>query len=221
MELQKVKAVLFDLDGTLLDTVKDIGTGANIALCRYGYPEQPISVYRDYIGHGIRELLRQAVPSDISEEAFEQVVQFYLQYYPEHCTEYTDYFPGIQEAVRKLAGAGFQLAVISNKTERTCLKIIRHYFPDTGFQFVWGNNGSRPLKPALDAGRHACETLHLEPDQILFFGDGDTDMAFASQMGFAAVGCSWGYRSVDQLRAAGAQAIMNSPEELLAMLGQS
>lgn len=221
MNLQKVRAVLFDLDGTLLDTVKDIGTGANAALCRYGCPEHAIDEYRGFVGHGIRQLFRQAVPEGIEEETFEAALQYYLQYYPEHCTEHTDFFPGIPELVRALSGAGFRLAVISNKTEKTALRIIQHYFPETEFCFVWGNNGVRPLKPDTEAGKLACQTLGLSPGEILYFGDGDTDMQFASGMGFVPVACSWGYRSPEQLRAAGAWRVVDTTEELLQLLDVS
>lgn len=218
MDMKKVKAVVFDLDGTLLDTVKDLGAGANIALRRNGYPEHPLSAYPAFIGHGIRQLFRQLVPEGISEESFEDTLGFYLSYYPEHCTDLTDPFPGIPELLTLLEEKGYQMAILSNKTETTTRLIVNHYFPNVPFRFVWGGNGVRPLKPATDAAVLVCEELKLEPSEILFFGDGDTDMEFGSKSGFVTVGCSWGYRSVEQLKAAGAHEIVYSVDELLELL---
>ena len=219
MDFQKVKAVIFDLDGTLLDTLADIGTGANAALCRFGLPEHTRSEYRRYVGHGIRTLFRAAVPEGTPEDVYEQALAYYLSYYPEHCTVHTDYFPGVRAFLKALVDRGLRLAIISNKTEATSNRIIAHYFPDVPWEFVWGNNGQRPLKPSTEAGYLACETLGLKPEEIMFVGDGDTDMEFASKMGFIAAGVTWGYRDRDQILAAGADFLSDSFDELLARMG--
>lgn len=219
MDFQKIKAVVFDLDGTLLDTIADIGTGANLALCQFGYSEYPIEMYRAKVGHGIKNLLRSALPEGTPDEKVDELNRFYQGYYPEHCCVYTDYFPGVKEFLNVLVEKGMKLAVISNKTETTSQKIINHYFPEYDWTFVWGNNWQRPLKPALEAGVLACEELGLKPEEILFVGDGDTDMEFASKMGFIAAGVTWGYRSPEQLLAAGADFLSNSFEELQSKIG--
>lgn len=221
MNFQKVKAAIFDLDGTLLDTVADIGTSANQALCRYGLPTYPMEEFKHLVGHGIRVLFHNAAPAGTPEETVQAALSDYLAYYPAHCTVHTQYFPGVKEFLNALTQAGIQVAVISNKTEATGQKIIAHYFPDVPWTFVWGNNGSRPLKPALDAGRLACEALGLQPEEILYVGDGDTDMEFASKMGFIAAGVTWGYRSSQQLLEAGADFLSGSFAELQAALGLS
>ena len=214
MNFQKVKAVIFDLDGTLLDTLADIGTGANFALCQFGYPAYPISEYRSKVGHGIKRLFQSALPENATEEQIAEVNKVYQAYYPANCTVHTSYFPGVQDFLRFLREKGLRLAVISNKTEGTSLKIVNHFFPEFDWAFIWGNNGERPLKPRLEAGYLACETLGLAPDEILYVGDGDTDMEFASKMGFIAAGVTWGYRDPDQLKAAGADFLVDSFEEL-------
>ena len=195
------------------------GTGANQALSRFGLPTHPVRAYRDYIGHGIRTLLRQAMPEQVDEETRNQVIDFYLNYYPENCTVHTDYYPGVLELLHALEAKGIRLAVISNKTERTAKKISDHYFAEIPWAFVWGNNGQRPLKPALEAGHLAMETLQVKPEEVLYVGDGDTDMEFASKLGFIAAGVTWGYRDPDQLLAAGADFLCNSFAELQAKLG--
>lgn len=214
MNFQKVKAVVFDLDGTLLDTLADIGTGANFALCQFGYETYPLEAYRSKIGHGIKKLFRAALPEGTPEEKLNEVNAVYQQHYPAHCTVHTAYFPGVQEILRDLTARGIAVAVISNKTETTCKTIVKHYFPETPWAFVWGNNGVRPLKPAIEAGILACQTLGLSSEEIAYVGDGDSDMEFARKMGFCAVGVTWGYRDREQLQAAGAELLIDSFEEL-------
>lgn len=215
MNFQKVKAVIFDLDGTLLDTLADIGTGLNTALCRFGFEEHPIRSYRQRIGHGIKNAVRASLPETATEAQYKDVLDFYLSYYPEHCTEKTDYFPGTKAFLDAMVQKEMKLAVISNKTEGTAQKVMAHYFPNYTWEFVWGRTDNRPLKPAREAGVLACEALGLQPDEILYVGDGDTDMEFASKMGFIAAGVTWGYRDPDQLRAAGADFLVDSFCELL------
>lgn len=211
--------MVFDLDGTLLDTLADIGTGANFALCQFGYETYPLEAYRSKIGHGIKKLFRAALPEGTSDETIGEVNAVYQQYYPAHCTVHTDYFPGICTFLDALAAQGIRLAVISNKTEGTCKKIVDHYFPKYDWAFVWGNNGTRPLKPDTQAGALACETLNLAPEEILYIGDGDSDMIFARKMGFGAVGVTWGYRDREQLLAAGAELLVDSFDDLREMMG--
>ena len=218
MDFQKVKAAVFDLDGTLLDTLADIGTGANLALCQFGYPAYPMEAYRAKIGHGIRKLFRAVLP-EATEEDLARVNEVYQAYYPSNCCVHTSYFPGVREFLDALTVRGIRLAVISNKTETTSKKIVGHYFGDYDWAFVWGNNGVRPLKPATEAGLLACETLGLQPEEILYVGDGDTDMEFASKMGFLAAGVTWGYRDPDQLLAAGADFLVDSFAELQEKMG--
>lgn len=215
---QGVRAVIFDLDGTLLDTVPDLGASANVALRQFAMPERPLGDYRALIGHGIRNLVRQAVPEGTTEERFEQVLAFYLNYYPEHCAEQTAVFPGIRELIARLTERGYTLGVLSNKTETTTQRLIAHFFPDAPFRLVWGNNGLRPLKPAPDAGQALCKALALAPEEILYLGDGDSDMEFASKMGFYAAGAAWGYRSREALAQNGADVILENAAELVELL---
>lgn len=217
-DTKSIRAVVFDLDGTLLDTLPDLGESANVALRRFGMPLRTTDEYRTRIGHGIRNLVRRCVPEGTDEALFEQVLAFYLAYYPEHCTEHTLVYDGVKELLAALERGGYMLAVLSNKTERTAQRIISHFFPQTAFRLVWGNNGIRPLKPALDAGTALCEALNLSPKEILYLGDGDSDMEFASKMGFFAAGAAWGYRSRDALRENGADMILENAGALQALL---
>jgi phosphoglycolate phosphatase len=218
MKEQKYKAVVFDLDGTLLDTVQDIGAGANTALHRSGFPEFSIEDYRRFVGHGMRVLFEQIVPKNTDKAVFEDAFSYFLSYYPEHCTDHTDYYPGIREVLKKLADAGLLLGVLSNKTETTSIKIIRHFFPEIPFAIVWGSNGVRPLKPSTEAGVELCRVLQVKPPEVFYVGDGDTDMEFAARMGFYPAAATWGYRSREQELAAGARVLMDAPGDILKQL---
>lgn len=152
------------------------------------------------------------------EQDIQKVLNFYLGYYPVHCAEHTKLFPGVAQTIRLLRQRGYALAVLSNKTETTAKKIIAEYFPDEPFCLVWGNNGVRPLKPATDAGYSLLQELTCRPEEVFYLGDGDTDMAFASRMGFFAAGATWGYRPEQALLEAGADRLFSSMQEILPYL---
>ena len=218
MSKQKFRTAVFDLDGTLLDTLYDLAACADKALSHCGLPGHTMEEYRTYIGNGIPKLVERAVPPGTSEEDIKKVLRFYLAYYPEHCAEHTRFFPGVEKTIRTLHERGYLLAVLSNKTEATAKKIIDRYFPDAPFRVVWGNNGVRPLKPATDAGYLLLSELGCEPEEVFYVGDGDTDMEFASRMGFFAAGATWGYRPSGVLKHCGADALFSSMEEILPYL---
>ena len=119
------RAAVFDLDGTLLDTLQDLGACADEALRQYGFPGHTMEEYRSYIGNGIPRLIARAVPEGTSEQDIQKVLNFYLGYYPVHCAEHTKLFPGVAQTIRLLRQRGYALAVLSNKTETTAKKIRR------------------------------------------------------------------------------------------------
>ena len=126
----------------------------------------------------------------------------------------TTRYPGASEILKKLTALGFRVGMITNKTEYQAAYLMHHYFPDTDFEILWGNNGIRPLKPSPESGKLACETLGLQPEEILFVGDGDTDIKFAVNNGFVACGVKWGYRDPELLRQLGAEIVLNCFDEL-------
>lgn len=214
----ELRAVVFDLDGTLLDTVGDLGTAANVTLRSFAFPEHPLEAYRDFIGNGLLTLYRRAAPAGTDEETVMALRDSGRDYYCAHCAELTREYPGVSALLRALAAQGLVLGMVTNKTETTAQRVMAHYFPDVSFRFLWGNNGTRPLKPATDAGELLLRELRLRPEQIAFVGDGDTDMQFASRMGFWALGACWGYRPREVLGACGADALLASADELRTLL---
>lgn len=217
MDIKKVKAVLFDLDGTLLDTVNDIGTCVNDVMCRYGYPPHPLADYRAFIGHGAKDLVRAALPEGTEEAEVAKIHQEYVAHYRDNCDRFVSPYPGAREFLDFLILRGYKIGIITNKTEATAEKIVAKCLTDYSFNLLWGNNGIRPLKPSTQSAELACAELNMQANEILFVGDGDTDMEFASKAGFAACGVTWGYREKETLKKFGAHFLVDSFAELQKM----
>ena len=208
-------AAVFDLDGTICDTLGDIGASMNRAFASVGIPTRPVEEYARFIGGGIRNAFQQAAPQGTTEEVREKALAFYLADYPEHCADSTEPYPGLRQLLLELTARNIRLAVVTNKTETTAQRLISAILPDVPFSFVWGRKDGRPLKPDPALGDDVCRELSLSPEEILFVGDGDADMLFAANAGFKGVAVTWGYRSVEQLREAGAENFADTAEEVL------
>ncbi len=212
------KAVLFDLDGTLLDTIPDIAGALNRALTLSGLPTHPVRAFEGFVGGGIREAVVKASPAGTEEAVLERVLTAYHDIYVAHCTDETDYYPGVRELLAQLERRGLLLGVLSNKTEATARKIVAHYFPEIQFRCVFGRAAGRPLKPDPAAAWPALEALALSPADIIYVGDSGTDMVFAQNVGMLPVAAPWGYRSREELAGRGAVALPESPAALLAWI---
>ena len=210
-----IRAAVFDLDGTICDTLGDIGATMNRAFASVGLPQKPAAEYAQCIGSGIRKNLWSAAPKGTPDEVLEKALAFYLADYPEHCADTTEPYPGIRQLLRELTDRNIRLAMVTNKTEATAQKLVNAILPDVPFSFVWGRKDGRPLKPDPALGEAVCEALALSPEEILFVGDGDADMLFAVNAGFRGVAVTWGYRTVEQLREAGAEYFADTAEEVL------
>lgn len=211
-------ALIWDLDGTLLDTIPDLAAALNAALTQCGYPARTEAEISQCIGGGIRQTIEKAVAKAMTPAEIDAVNAVYQDIYPSHCAVLTRPYPGIPEVLAELPRRGIAQGVLSNKTEATTQKIIAHYFPETDFAFVLGNNGIRPLKPNPGAGAELPALLHLPPEAIGYVGDSGTDMTFARSLGFAAVGAAWGYRGEAELAGCGADFLPAAPLELLSLL---
>ena len=192
-----IKAVVFDLDGTLLDTVPDIAAAMNRALAACGLPIHEQKTVETFLGNGIRDAVLKAVPADTEEETIQQVLDLYRDDYVAHCTEKTALYQGVAEMVDCLVEQSIPLVVLSNKTEATAQKIVRHFFPNGEFTAAFGRVPERPLKPHIDAAKPVMETLNLRPEEIAYVGDSNTDILFAKAVGMLPVATPWGYRSRD------------------------
>ena len=213
-----IKAVLLDLDGTLLDTMPDLVRAHNFCLRSLGFPELTEEEMAKCIGEGIITAIELACPPGTPRDKIMEYHSIYSNKYGNECTVYTRHFPGMVEFLSRCVSAGKKVAVLTNKTEPIAQKIVRHYLPNVPFSFIWGNNNVRPLKPKPDAGLMAAEELSIEPQNIAYVGDSDVDIYFAKNCGMLAVGASWGYRGREELVQAGADLVLDSPEQLLALI---
>lgn len=206
------KAVIFDLDGTLMHTLPDIHTAILRMQTALGYPK---SEYEDTVGginHGARELVKHALPDDVTEEELLTALDAYSDAYADCYADTTAAFDGIDELTDKLYRGGVRLAVLSNKPDPFTKRLAAIGFGDR-FSPVIGQGIYAP-KPSTEAPLAIASGWGIEPDKIIFVGDSDVDMMTAKAAGMYAVGVSWGYRAPDLLRAAGADAIVDTADEL-------
>lgn len=213
-----LKAIVFDLDGTLLHTVPDIAAAMNRALAACGLPTHDQKTVEAFLGGGIRDAVLKATPDGTDEQTIGRVLDLYRDDYVAHCTEKTVLYDGVREMVDGFAQRGMKMAVLSNKTEETARKIIAHFFPEGQFSAVFGRVPDRPLKPHIDAAKPVLEALGLEPHEIAYVGDSNTDILFAKAVGMLPVATPWGYRSREELVEAGAELIAEKASDLLSLL---
>ncbi len=215
----KYKVILFDLDGTLLDTLEDLAEAVNAALRKRGLPLHSTDEYRKMVGHGVRNLVTVALPEAFrADEAFiDSCLADFKAYYTEHIDVHTYPYPGIPELLSELQERGVRMAVVSNKFQEGAERLVRKFFPGIGFAAILGNRPGLPLKPSPEIVREALEKAGSGPEGALLVGDSPTDMRTAENGGIGSIAVSWGYRSRDELAG---NRIADSVEELKAMVIQ-
>ena len=204
------KLVLFDLDGTLLDTLEDLSEAVNHALELRGLPLHTVDEYRGMVGHGVRNLVQQALPSGADEALVDAALADFRTYYQAHIDVHTRPYPGIPELLADLRAKGVKLAVTSNKFQEGTEYLIQRFFPGIPFVAILGNRPGYPLKPdpeivqeVLKHAGDACGDVNgIAPADALLVGDSPTDMRTAANGGIEALAVTWGYRSAEELTAA-------------------
>jgi phosphoglycolate phosphatase len=212
-----LRAALFDLDGTLLDSLHDIGAAMNHALAHHGLPVHPLSDYRGFVGEGVRVLVSRAVPAG-REALHEAVLDTYRVRYAECMLDTTRPFPGIPELLSRLAGEGVKLAVLSNKPHASTRRLVESLLPEVRFGAIYGERAGVPRKPDPTAALGLAAELGVGPEDCAFIGDTAVDMDTARAAGMYGVGVTWGFRDVEELQAHGARALAHTTDELLQAL---
>ena len=212
----KYDAVLFDMDGTLLDTLADLRDGVNIVLGGHGYPEHTTEEIRTYVGNGAGVLIHKALPEGTDEETEQAILAEYKEWYRVNYCSKTCPYPGVVEILEKLKAAGVKAAVVSNKPDAVTKELARKFFPGLP---ALGQRDDIPRKPEPEMVWKALEELGVDRSRAVYVGDSEVDVATARNAGLPIAAVDWGFRSVEVLREAGAVDIAHTAEELLTLLG--
>jgi phosphoglycolate phosphatase len=213
------RAVLFDLDGTLLDTLTDLGESMNAALVEVDAPEHPLDAYRRFVGDGMRNLaLRALPPGHRDPHTLERCLAAMARIYQRRCALATRPYNGVSELLAELEHRRVPIAVLSNKPDDLTRHLIARFFGDRRFAAVIGAQPGMRRKPDPQAALEIAERFALPPVRILYLGDTDTDMRTAVAAGMVPVGALWGFRDAEELRASGAQALVAAPADVLPLL---
>lgn len=213
------KLVIFDLDGTLLNTIADLAAATNQALQHYGYPTHEVEAYRFFVGNGINKLFERALPeTERTEENILKIRSQFVPYYDTHNADLSRPYPGIPELLRTLQQKGIKIAVASNKYQAATRKLIAHYFPEINFVEVLGQREGIPAKPDPSIVNEIKIKAGVDEKEILYAGDSNVDMQTARNAGVTAVGVAWGFRPRTELEALHPAYIIEKAEELLSLL---
>lgn len=196
--MAKITTVVFDLDGTLLNTLDDLADSTNYALVQFGFPPRSVEEVRSFVGNGVRKLMERAVPTGTDSGRFEAVFDCFKRYYVEHCMVKTGLYPGIADLLHELKMAGYKIAIVSNKLQGGVDELYRHYFQDT-VQVAVGERAGIRRKPASDMVEIALQELGVEKDEAVYVGDSDVDVATAAHAGLPCISVLWGFRDRDFL----------------------
>jgi len=212
----RYKGVIFDLDGTLVDTLEDIGANMNKALKLRGYPELGTREYQDKVGWGIKRLAFLSLPEEArQEETVSLVAADASLFYAENPLVHSRIYPGINYLITALTQKKIKTAVLTNKPDPVAQKVIAGLFPASSFSIVQGETGGKPRKPDPACVWDLLVEFDLTPATVLFIGDSEIDMETAVAAGCFPMGVSWGYRPRETIISAGARHILEKPEELL------
>jgi len=215
----RFSAVLFDLDGTLLDTLADIAHSANGALEELGFPTHEIGAYRQFVGEGLRMLFWRALPAEARTEAvIDRCAEGFREAYSRQWNVHTRPYDGVPELLDGLTVRDIRMAVLSNKPHLFTKRCVDEYLPQYQFQMVLGHRDGVPRKPDPAGANEIINALGVRSEQVAYLGDSATDMKTALAVGMYPVGALWGFRSRDELQQNGAEAVISRPMELLDLL---
>ena len=207
---------IFDLDGTLLDTLTDLAASCNYALRTHGMPEHSIDDVRRFVGNGVRKLMERAIPEGEANPDFEATFATFREHYMHHSLDTTKPYPGIMETLSELKARGCRLAVVSNKMMAATVELCKHFFPDT-IEVAIGENEAEGIckKPAPDTVYAALRKLGVSKDDAVYVGDSDVDIQTAANSGLPCISVLWGFRDREFMIQHGAKTFISAPSELL------
>ena len=215
----EIKLVIFDLDGTLLDSVDDIAASVNYALLQMGHPTHPVISYKSFVGNGIAKLFERALPEDArTSENIAFMQEYFTAWYHDHMTDATQPYDGLPELLAELHQNGIKLAVASNKYHEATERLVAHYFPNLPFVAVLGHRIGHPTKPNPAIVQEILEKGSIPPENALFVGDSGVDMQTAINSNTIACGVSWGLRPRSELESFHPTFLVDTPAQLKEIL---
>lgn len=211
------KLCVFDLDGTLVNSIEDIAFAANRGLRIMGLPEHPAERFYTFVGDGMRKLCERALPNDCKDRV-DELVDIYDKYYAEHCCVLTKPYDGVIDVIDKIKSLGMKVAVLSNKPHGQTMNVVNTIFGEDYFDLVFGQSQGFPVKPNPKSLLYVIDKLGADISDTVNIGDSDVDIILGKNAGIDSIGVSWGFRSRDELISAGAEAIANTMDDLLEYL---
>lgn len=212
-----IDTIIFDLDGTLLNTLEDLKDSVNYALAKQSFPLRTLSEIRSFVGNGIRLLMERSVPQNIDVETFEICFKDFCDYYKIHMEDKTAPYEHINEMLATVKAEGFKTAIVTNKADFAAQDLCKRMFGDT-IDLVVGSTDDRPNKPAPDGVYYALEILGSKLENTVFVGDADTDILTANNAGLLSIGVLWGFRDREIIEKEGAKYIVSTVKELEELL---
>ena len=211
--------VIFDLDGTLLNTIDDLGEATNFALTKCGFPTHNISSYPLFVGNGVTKLLERVLPQEArTPENIEALRTHFIEYYNSHDSVHTTPYQGISELLKVLSQQGIKLAVASNKYHEAVVRLVNHYFPNENWVAIEGHKEGYQVKPDPSIVFDILLKSPTPKEGVLYIGDSGVDMDTARRAGVESVGVTWGFRPISELREHYANNIINHPGEILNLI---
>lgn len=209
--------MIFDLDGTLLNTISDLGRACNYALEKMGFQPHPISAYNFMVGNGVRKLIERAA-QDADKEMIDILLNHFREYYDVHCMDNVAPYPGIPELLEELTERGIKIAVATNKYQSAAERIIRHSFPNIPFACIMGQTDERPVKPDPSIIFAILSEHPTMKRDVVMVGDSAVDMETARRACIDSIGVTWGFRPASELRKAYADHLVSNPKEILKLV---
>jgi phosphoglycolate phosphatase len=213
----KYRLAIFDMDGTILDTLQDLTDSTNVTLLKHGFPTRTIGEVRSFVGNGIHRLIELAVPEGSTGDVVEQVYADFLPYYQAHCADKTCPYTGVREAILKLRAGGCKTAVVSNKAHSAVLALCQQYFEGL-FDCAVGEQAGMNKKPAPDSVLSVLHQLGCDKEAAVYIGDSEVDLATAKNAQMDCISVAWGFREVSFLKEQGASTIVETPSELIDLI---
>ena len=208
-----IKAVIFDLDGTLLNTLEDLKEATNFALCKFGYPERTLNEVRCFVGNGVKKLIERAVPENCTN--IDECLEIFKKNYSENMCNHTKPYDGILKILEELHKDGLKIGVVSNKFDSAVKDLCKKYFGDL-IDCAIGQNDDVPKKPAPNGVLKAMKELGADKNSTIYAGDSDVDVQTAKNAQLPCIGVTWGFRTIEYLK--GADFIANQPEDIIKII---